>query len=79
MEKTTIDKIIPAVSTLLPLLKRERSLWIDYDQKADVLYLNLSAPRPAADAELTENDIIVRTENGEIIGFTVLNASRFLK
>ena len=49
-----------------------------YDAEADVLYINFKKPSHATDSELTENDIIIRYEGKEIIGLTVLHASKRL-
>ena len=40
-----------------------------------VLYSNFKKPSHADDSKLTD-DVIIRYEKGEIIGFTALNASR---
>jgi uncharacterized protein YuzE len=50
-------------------------LWTRYDQEADVLYINLQKPAIATDSELTDQDIIVRYHNDQVIGYTVLHAS----
>ena len=44
--------------------------------KADVLYINFKKPSHADDSELTDDDVIIRYERGEVIGITILNASR---
>lgn len=49
--------------------------WSHYDEEADVLYLNFKKPSRAEDSELTDDDVIVRYEAGEIIGLTILHAS----
>ena len=61
----------------LPAVKRtpEAALWLTYDQEADVLYVNFKKPSVATDSELTD-DVIVRYQDDEIIGFTVLHASQ---
>jgi len=51
-------------------------IWTSYDKEADVLYINFKKPSHADDSELTDEDIIIRYEKGEIIGITILNASR---
>ncbi len=56
----------------------KRYLWSSYDTEADVLYVNFKKPSHADDSELTENVIIVRYERGEIIGLTIMNASKRL-
>jgi len=63
---------------LLPHVKEapERTVWMSYDSDADVLYINCKKPSVATDSELTEEDIIVRYDGDEIIGLTVLHASK---
>ena len=63
---------------LVPALLRapHQSLWSSYDAEADVLYLNFKKPSVATDSELTEEDIIVRYDGEEVIGLTVLHASK---
>lgn len=51
-------------------------MWVVYDKEADVLYLNFKKPSHADDSELTDDDILIRYEKGDVIGITVLNASR---
>ncbi len=64
-------KIVPAVRN-----SPQKYLWSSYDAEADVLYINFKKPSHATDTELTDNDIIVRYENDEVIGLTVLHASQ---
>ena len=64
-------QIIPAVKGA-----PQKYLWSSYDAEADVLYINFKKPSHATDSELTENDIIIRYEGEEIIGLTVLHASK---
>lgn len=69
---------VKRVLDLVPeLLKMPYSrIWTSYDKEADVLYINFKKPSHADDSELTDDDIIIRYEKGEIVGITVLNASR---
>jgi uncharacterized protein YuzE len=53
-----------------------KRIWYSYDEEADVLYLNFKKPSHADDSELTDDDIIIRYEKGEVIGITVLHASK---
>jgi uncharacterized protein YuzE len=48
------------------------------DPEADVLYIDFySPPKSASDSEMTDNDIIIRYDNGDkIVGLTVLNVSK---
>jgi uncharacterized protein YuzE len=50
-------------------------LWSSYDAEADVLYISFKKPSRATDSELTDDDIIVRYENDEIVGLTILHTS----
>ena len=50
----------------------QKSLW---DAEADVLYISFRKPSDATDSELADNDVIVRYENDEVIGLTILHAS----
>lgn len=61
----------------LPAVKRapESSIWLTYDEEADVLYVNFKKPSVATDSELTDDGVIIRYQGNEIIGFTILNAS----
>ncbi len=51
-------------------------LWSSYDAEADVLYINFKKPSHATDSELTEDDVIIRYDEDEVIGITVLHASQ---
>jgi uncharacterized protein YuzE len=51
-------------------------LWSSYDAEADVVYINFKKPSHATDSEITDDDIILRYEGEEIIGITVLHASK---
>lgn len=53
-----------------------KNIWSNYDEEADVLYINFKKPSHADDSELTDDNLIIRYERGEIIGITVLNASK---
>jgi uncharacterized protein YuzE len=74
MAQVVIDqylKLIPAVR-----LAPQKYLWSSYDAEADVLYINFKKPSHATDSELTEDDVVIRYERGEIIGLTILHASK---
>ena len=63
---------------LLPTLMGSPShlLWSSYDAEADTLYINFKKLSHATDSDMTDNDVIVRYENGEVIGLTILHASK---
>jgi uncharacterized protein YuzE len=51
-----------------------------YDDDADVLYMSIGKPRPAADAPPTPEGHIVRyDERDEVIGVTLVNAKWLLE
>lgn len=74
MAAVEIEKMLPLVPQLLEL--PHRRIWMTYDREVDVLYVNFKKPSHADDSELTDDDIIVRYEKGQIVGITILNASK---
>jgi uncharacterized protein YuzE len=68
---------LEAYLRILPSVQQapEKTVWVSYDIEADVLYINYRKPSVATDSELTDDDVIVRYQDDEIIGFTVLNVS----
>ena len=75
MDGVTLDikKILNLTPQLLDISFKR--IWYSYDEEADVLYLNFKKPSRADDSVLTDDDVIIRYENGEITGITVLHAS----
>lgn len=67
---STYLNIVPAV-----LRSPHRYLWSSYDAEADVLYINFKKPAHATDSELMDDDVIVRYEDDEVVGLTILHAS----
>ncbi len=63
---------------LIPVVKHTPGgyLWSSYDAEADVLYINFKKPSHATDSELTDDDVILRYEGEEVIGLTILHASK---
>ena len=63
---------------LVPALRQSPNhlLWSSYDSDADTLYVNFKKPSLATDSEITDDDVIVRYENGEVVGLTILHASK---
>jgi uncharacterized protein YuzE len=61
---------------LLPLVRQApQPLNTSYDVDGDVLYVSFGPPRPATDSDFSD-DIIVRYNGEEIIGYTILHASK---
>lgn len=54
----------------------ESKMWIDYDKEADVLYVSFKRPQRATDSEMLENGVLLRYKEDELVGITVLEASK---
>lgn len=74
MGEVEVKKILSFVPELLEI--PHTRIWTSYDKEADVLYINFKKPSHADDTELTNDDLIIRYEKGEVIGITILNASK---
>jgi uncharacterized protein YuzE len=63
---------------MLPAISQSphQTIWLSYDVEADVLYINFEKPASADDSELTDDDIIIRYSGDDVIGYTVLHASK---
>jgi uncharacterized protein YuzE len=64
-------KMIPMVMS-----SPQKSVWMSYDAEADTLYVNFKKPSRASDSEMTDEGVIIRYEGDEVIGLTILNASK---
>jgi uncharacterized protein YuzE len=65
-------KLVPAVRQT-----PEDYLWMSYDREADVVYINFfKKPSHATDSELRDDDVILRYEGEDLVGLTILHASR---
>jgi uncharacterized protein YuzE len=72
MESTTIDEI----KEIIPYLMKFKNVWTNYDKESDTLYVHFKKPNYADHSEMTDDEVIIRYEKDEIIGLTVLNASK---
>jgi uncharacterized protein YuzE len=71
----TLDNISEAVPHLIRL--PDRKAWIDYDEDADVLYISLKRPQKATNTKvLSDKGILLRYRNKDLVGVTVLDASK---
>ncbi|HON36922.1 MAG TPA: DUF2283 domain-containing protein [Methanothrix sp.] len=73
-EIDSIEKITALVPYLLDIAHKK--MWVDYDQEADMLYVNFRKHAQADDSEMTDDDVIIRYENGQVVGMTFLHASK---
>ena len=73
-EIDSIEKIAALVPHLLDIAQKK--IWVDYDEVADVLYVNFKEQSHADNSDLTDDDVIIRYEEGQVVGMTFLNASK---
>lgn len=74
MADMTVERIIPLAHELVDSSHENR--WISYDREADVLYISLRRPNHADDAEYRDDGIVVRSNEGEVIGYTIPRFSK---
>ena len=74
MATPNLDRVRNFVPQALQLHKK--NIWLSDDEEADVRYLNFKKPSHADDSELLDNDVIVRYEGEEVVGMTIMNASK---
>ena len=78
-KRTAVAKTLDNISEAVPHLIRlpERKAWIDYDEDADVLYISLKRPQKATNTKvLSDKGILLRYRNKDLVGVTVLDASK---
>jgi uncharacterized protein YuzE len=52
-----------------------RRFSVDFDEEADVLYINFAHPQRATDTQMTEDGLLMRYRGEELVGITILEAS----
>ncbi len=72
--KKTIDEIFKAIPHIIKFPVKK--FWVDYDETADVLYISFKRPQKVTDSEMLENGILIRYRGKEIVGITILDASK---
>ena len=77
MAAINIQSIRHTVVQSVPLLLDfpTPKFWVDYDQEADVLYISFDRPQNATDSEMTEDGLLLRYRDGQLVGVTILDAS----
>lgn len=77
MEKTITPLAAQTVFQAVPLLIDfpTRRFWVDYDSEADVLYVSLQRPQRATTTQMTEDGVLLRYRDQELVGMTILDAS----
>jgi uncharacterized protein YuzE len=77
MTKKTADFVSNCVALATKILKLPiLHVWLDYDKEADVLYMSFRKPQRATETIELEDDILIRKDGRDIVGLTILNASR---
>ncbi len=74
LAKEVLNEIREATSHLLKFPSQR--MWIDYDEEADVLYISFKRPQKATDSEMLEDGILLRYRDDELVGVTILDASK---
>ena len=64
------------IKSVLPYFMKHKNIWTSYDKEADILYMHFKKPNHADHSEMTDDEIIIRFEQKEIVGLTILNASK---
>ena len=77
MEKTLTPDHALSLSRAVPFLLGfpASRFWVDYDQEADVLYISFARPQQATDTTSTDEGLLLRYRDSELVGVTVLDAS----
>jgi uncharacterized protein YuzE len=68
-----VTNILQAVPALVGM--PGKSMWVDYDSEADVLYIAFERPQRADDSEMRDDGIIVHRRGKKTVGVTILDAS----
>lgn len=74
ISKEILDETINFVHSFLKM--PQKKVWIDYDEEADVLYISFKRPQRATDTQMTDDGILLRYRDGELVGLTILDASK---
>ncbi|MDF2953808.1 MAG: putative antitoxin component YuzE of a toxin-antitoxin system [Thermodesulfobacterium sp.] len=74
LSREMINEIFKVTHCLLKF--PQKKMWIDYDEEADVLYISFRRPQKATDTKMTKEGILLRFKNNELVGITILDASK---
>lgn len=79
-KRTATPRAVADITEAVPHLIRlpQGHAWVDYDREVDVLYVSLKRPQRATDT-VDHDGILLRNGGKELVGVTVLNASRRTK
>jgi uncharacterized protein YuzE len=74
MAEILINEMMQALKAVK--LSNANDIHIRYDQEVDVMYVSIGTPVPADDTELSDDDILYRYANGQIVGLTITHFSK---
>jgi uncharacterized protein YuzE len=74
LSKSDVKNILSAVPQWLKFPARKFE--VDYDEEADVVYISFRKPQRATESEFIGDDIVLRTRGNEVVGLTILYASK---
>ncbi len=76
-EHLTSNVITEPIFRALPHLTHFPSnrFWIDYDAEADGLFISFKRPQKATDSEMSDEGILYRYRDKELVGLTILDVS----
>jgi uncharacterized protein YuzE len=73
----SMDDVASILRGLKGLLRvPAKRYWVDYDEEADVLYIAFQKPQKASVSELLANGVILRKRGKNVVGMTILDASK---
>jgi len=72
-----MEEIMKIVPNLMDMPSNH--MWIDYDEEADVLYINFKKPAHADETVMNKDDVILRYEKDNLVGITILAVSKRFK
>ncbi len=65
------------VPEIVTLSRAKKTLFLDYDKEADVLYISFKRPQRATDTEMVSDDVLLRRRDNDLVGVTILHASKY--
>jgi uncharacterized protein YuzE len=71
--RSALQEILKAVPHILKL--PTGTVWCDYDEEVDVLYVSFKRPPNATHSEMTDDGMIVHYRGDQMVGVTILEAS----
>ncbi len=74
IEEQSLDHALKAVTHLVKLPKPQ--MWLDYDAEADIAYVHFEEKPASNHSEMREDGIILDYHDDNLVGLTILEASR---